>query len=395
MHPPRGRPATTRAGDILREVPYHVHHVLGARASRVDGNTGKGPTTADSGGVGIPGKRTLTEQLQRKALGTSPTSPNADAAVSRAASAGGGAVPDAGVKSKVERATGADLADVRVHTGGEDAAEQEADRVATAALSEHHAGPIRQQATGLAREPTTDAGAGSLPAERGFTRRTREVISNAATGMEAWNGTYAWDSKMHLAIQPGQLTVTVRIFTSAPPTNRTQWAQAIADKWSRRMDLHVLRGAHPGRYQIIVGVQWVDRARDADYTVRPNSPTGPTAGGRMGIGGTTSMTDWGTGDTTDVTHEFGHMLGNPEEYFTTNGVDYTGGGARRGFRDPGAGIMNNPADVPFERHYDTIRENAATMLDTPADGCVIEPHRDLGDRGDFPTTTNDGTRALA
>jgi hypothetical protein len=40
------------------------------------------------------------------------------------------------------------------------------------------------------------------------------------------------------------------------------------------------------------------------------------------------MTDWGTADRTDITHEFGHMLGNAEEYFTTNGTDYTAGGTK-------------------------------------------------------------------
>ena len=419
----------------------------GHRAS--SGTPGKSSSTGEGP---APGKRTLTEQLQRRAQpGAGVPSASAEHAVAHASSAGGGIVPDPGVAAKVERATGSDLSGVRVHTGSEaataaaavdakaytlgqdvffgagqyqpgapagqellahelvhtvqqsggaarqnksivsspgDAAEQEADRVAAAALAQQPAGPIREQATGMARQPNAGTGADpatAVPAERGFTRQTREVISNAPAGFEAWNGTYQWDSKMHLAIQPGQLTVMVRIFTSASEANRTQWAQAIAEKWSGRMDLHVLRGAHPGRYQISVGVQWVDRARDADYTVRPNAPTGPTAGGRMGIGGTTSMTDWGTGDTTDVTHEFGHMLGNPEEYFTTNGVDYTSGGTRRGFRDQGAGIMNNPADVPFERHYDTIKQNAAEMLGVPGDACIVEAHQQLGD---FPTTTH-------
>jgi len=418
------------------------------------GTPGKGPST---GGDLAPGKRTLTEQLQRRAQpGAVGPSASAEDAVARASTVGRGVAPDSGVVAKVERATGSDLSGVRVHTGSEageaaaavdakaytlgqnvffgagqyrpstpagqellahelvhtvqqsggavrqhksttvsspgDAAEQEADHVAAAALAHQPAGPVREQATGIARQPNSGADAtAAFPAERGFTRRTREVISNAPAGSEAWNGTYEWDSKMHLAIQPGQLTVTVRIFTSASEANRTQWAQAIADKWSGRMDLHAMRGAHPGRYQIIVGVQWVDRARDADYTVRPNAPTGPTAGGRMGIGGTTSMTNWGTGDTTDVTHEFGHMLGNPEEYFTTNGVDYTHGGTRRGFRDEGVGIMNNPANVPFERHYDTIRQNAAEMLGVPGDACVVEPHQQLGD---LPTTTNDGNQAV-
>jgi hypothetical protein len=231
-----------------------------------------------------------------------------------------------------------------------------------------------------------------FPGEKGFSRKTREVISNAPAGSEAWNGTYEWDSKMHLAIQPGELSVTVRICTSADEKTRKQWLQAIEEKWSRRMDLVVARGEHRGRYQIVVGIQWVAKAKDADYTVKPNAPTGPTAGGRMGIGGTTSMTDWGTGDTTDVTHEFGHMLGNAEEYFTTNGVDYTDGGKKRGFRDEGAGIMNNPADVPFERHYDTIKQNAAEMLGVPADGCTVQPTSQVGD---FPITTNDGDTAVA
>jgi len=421
---------------------------------------GKASGIASDGGI-APGKRTLTEQLQRRAQPGAASPPeNAENALSRASTAGGGTAPAYDVAAKVERATGADLSGVRIHTGAEageaaaavdakaytigqnvffgagqyqpgtpagqellahelvhtvqqsggavrqnrsvtvsspcDAAEQEADHVAAAALAQQPVGPIREHATGIARQPNSGAGNDAFPAERGFTRRTREVISNAPAGSEAWNGTYQWDSKMHLAIQPAQLTVTVRIFTSASEANRTQWAQAIADKWSGRMDLNVLRGVHTGRYQIIVGVQWVNRARDADYTVRPNAPTGPTAGGRMGIGGTTSMTDWGTGDTTDVTHEFGHMLGNPEEYFTTNGVDYTNRGTRRGFRDAGAGIMNNPADVPFERHYDTIRQNAAEMLGVPADGCVVEPHQQQQRQlGDFPITTNDGNQALA
>lgn len=402
----------------------------------------------------MPGKSTLTEQLQRRAQpGAAGPSASADDAVARASTAGAGTAPDPSVASRIERATGADLSGVRVHTGPEaadaaaavdakaytlgqnvhfgadqyqpgtpagqellahelvhtvqqsggavrqnksvtvsspgDAAEREADHIAAAVLAHQPAGPVREQAAGVSRQPND--GANAFPTDRGFTRRTREVISNAPAGSEAWNGTYQWDSKMHLAIQPGQLTVTVRICTSAAEAIRQQWAQAIADKWSRRMDLNVLRGAHRGRFQIAVGVQWVDKAKDADYTVKPNAPTGPTAGGRMGIGGTTSMTDWGTGDTTDVTHEFGHMLGNAEEYFTTNGVDYTNGGKRRGFRDDGAGIMNNPADVPFERHYDTIRQNAAEMLGVPADACVIGPTQQVGD---FPVTTNDGTQAV-
>jgi hypothetical protein len=287
-----------------------------------------------------------------------------------------------------------------------DAAEREADHIAERALANQPAGPVRERATGIAHAPanpssgptpTGPAPANPFPVERAFTRQTREVISNAPSGMEAWNGTYQWDSKMHLAIEPGKLTVTVRIFTSANETTRTKWADAIADKWSGKEALVVTQGTHPGRYTIIVSAQWVTREQDADYTVTPNAPSGPTAGGRMGLGGTTSKTTWGTADNTDVTHEFGHMLGNPEDYFTTNGVDYTHGGTTQGFREQRGGIMNNPTEMPFQRHYETIKNNAAEMLGVPASSCSIasaagnfvRPSRLAQSPGDFPTSTGD------
>ena len=68
----------------------------------------------------MPGKRTLTEQLQRwPQPGAAGRSASAEGAVERAASAGGGAAPDRGVAAKVARATGADLSGVRVHIGAE------------------------------------------------------------------------------------------------------------------------------------------------------------------------------------------------------------------------------------------------------------------------------------
>jgi len=67
-------------------------------------------------------------------------------------------------------------------------------------------------------------------------------------------------------------------------------------------------------------------------------------------------------DTVDVTHEFGHMLGNPEEYFTTDGVDYSEGGTKQPFRDPSGGIMNNPANNPLPRNYDPIKAAAQSAM---------------------------------
>jgi hypothetical protein len=66
------------------------------------------------------------------------------------------------------------------------------------------------------------------------------------------------------------------------------------------------------------------------------------------------------------------MLGNPEEYFTTNGKDYTEKGTRRGYRDVGGGVMNNPSEDAFTRHYDLIRRNAASSLGVPESRCKVE-----------------------
>jgi hypothetical protein len=70
------------------------------------------------------------------------------------------------------------------------------------------------------------------------------------------------------------------------------------------------------------------------------------------------MGNWGASDTVDVSHEFGHMLGALDEYFTVNGVDW--GAARQ----PTGAIMNNPANPPAARHYDTVRQTAEALRST-------------------------------
>jgi hypothetical protein len=65
------------------------------------------------------------------------------------------------------------------------------------------------------------------------------------------------------------------------------------------------------------------------------------------------------------------MLGNPEEYFTTNGKDYTDGGKKQGFRDPGAGVMNNPDGPALESNFDQIRQSAARSLGVDEGRCVV------------------------
>jgi hypothetical protein len=74
---------------------------------------------------GSPGKRTLVEQVYRKRSSEAAPGANASDALAQAGSEGGQA-PDAGVRGKVEQATGADLSGVRVHTGASSNAAAEA-----------------------------------------------------------------------------------------------------------------------------------------------------------------------------------------------------------------------------------------------------------------------------
>ena len=95
------------------------------------------------------------------------------------------------------------------------------------------------------------------------------------------------------------------------------------------------------------------------YPIDAQDP-GAGGGGVEGLGGTTSMQGWGKNDTVDVTHEFGHMLGNPEEYFTTDGHDYTNGGTVDGLSRLAAFQFLGPrarrlADQNGERHVQRRR----------------------------------------
>lgn len=222
-----------------------------------------------------------------------------------------------------------------------------------------------------------------------------ETISGAPAAYAAWNGTYTWDShfRIELSALSGEVWVIMRLYSTADPAIRRAWERAIERKWSNRLYLRVkVPGVTEGpcKFRIGVNLQWVNDPAKAHYTINPQGAGGATAG-RAGLGGTSSMTDWGTADTTDVTHEFGHMLGNPEEYFTTNGTDYTAGGTKTGFRDPGGGVMNNPAERVHRRHFNLIRDQVAIMLGLNSSRVSVIYNLDnvpdcTADIGDFPVT---------
>jgi hypothetical protein len=248
----------------------------------------------------------------------------------------------------------------------------------------------------LARQPTTAPAAPASSATPASPYKVKDVnepitetISHAPAAYAAWNGTYSWRARWRLRLdmraEVGGLDVIARLSSSASATVRRAWENAIVAKWSNKFAFCVLRDApiviRPGvkdelaeMYPIRVLIVWETDPRKADYVITPNA-AGATASGRAGVGGTTSMTGWGTADTLDITHEFGHMLGCPEEYFTTNGVDYTEGGRKRGFRDPGGGVMNNPAGPALARNFEFIRKQAAGLRGVPLGKTVIRPWR--------------------
>jgi len=192
-------------------------------------------------------------------------------------------------------------------------------------------------------------------------KRVTETITNGNPA--SWNGTYAWDSKFHVAVDKSKCTVTVTVKLKVTGTitsaQKTKWKNAIESKWNNKVRFCCTGCNCPKGLTVTIAVKFVDSGED--YTVVAQTP-GATAGGRSGLGGTTSMTGWGVNDTVDVTHEFGHMLGNPEEYFTTDGHDYSEGGTKQPFRDPSGGIMNNPANNPLPRNYDPIKTAAESAM---------------------------------
>jgi hypothetical protein len=174
-----------------------------------------------------------------------------------------------------------------------------------------------------------------------------ETISNAPAGSEAWNGPYGWRARFRASVDEAncRVTVTVRVRLSGAITDaqRTAWETAIENAWSNRFKLCCECCCCQDGYTIVCDIQFVARGEDQVVNVGTS---------------TTNMGNWGANDTVDVGHEFGHMLGALDEYFTVNGVDYDG--ARRA----DGTIMNNPANNPAAHHYDLIRAAVQQLLGT-------------------------------
>lgn len=186
---------------------------------------------------------------------------------------------------------------------------------------------------------------------------TTEVISGAQAPYTAWNGTYSWNAKFTVIVtrNPCAVKVIVKLKVTGTITagQKSAWKSAIESKWNGKVTLYCsdenCTQACPNGYPVSVSVEYVNSGQHQTVIASP---------------ATKDMAIWGVNDTVDVTHEFGHMLGNPEEYFTTNGVNWavTVNGVFYPFRSPNGTVMNNPANDPVPRHYDLIRQEAGKAM---------------------------------
>lgn len=204
-----------------------------------------------------------------------------------------------------------------------------------------------------------------LPLTCEVSERVNETITNATGHPEYNNFSTWWDYKYQIRVDKVNcgVTVTVRLKVTGASVTSAQkdaWKQAIENRWNNKAVLSCSGCLCPSGLPITISIQYVDSGEH--YTVVAQ-PSGTQLDGRGGRGGgTTGMNRWGVNETVDITHEFGHMLGNVEEYFTTNGVDYTYGGTKQGFSDPDGGIMNNSANDPKLSNYETIRNQVQKCM---------------------------------
>ena len=198
---------------------------------------------------------------------------------------------------------------------------------------------------------------GGEPCDGVFTRNVdearTEVMSDAPPGFEAWNGTYAWRARFRTVVDQRAcrvtVTIKVRLVGTITDAQKTAWENAIEADWSNVFKLCCRCCRCRNGYAIVANIEFVTSGEDQVVNVG-NS--------------TTNMGNWGRNDTTAVSHEFGHMLGALDEYYTVDGTPW-------GLPfQTGAGIMNNPSEGPLARHYGLVEQAVEAELGT---SCTVRP----------------------
>jgi hypothetical protein len=154
---------------------------------------------------------------------------------------------------------------------------------------------------------------------------------------------YRWTAALHQNCTA--ITVRIRLVPDAGitagqmATLRTTWATGIVDRWSDRF---VCRGPY-GESRITVAVQWVTSNPHHTVRVRP----GPAR---------SDMTTWDTADTGDTAaHEFGHMIGNPDEYAASECPNRTPVNT--------GSVMDDNSGPALQRHVDRLCRSSSLTAD--------------------------------
>lgn len=236
-------------------------------------------------------------------------------------------------------------------------------------------GPSTAATTGTASGSTASADASSCssgPVVVNVNETVTQTISGAPAPYEAWNNTYSWKAIYQIQIDRTNRTVKVlmklKVSGTITEDQKAGWKSALETKWNNKAKIRCVSGTTTTVYPVSFDVSYVSSGEH--YVVTANSADA-TEGGRSGLGGTTSMLGWGVADTVDIGHEFGHMLGCVDEYFTCNGVNYSSGSDA--FRSPTGGIMNNPANNPKLTNYTFIKNKVEGALGSEVTCTVIAP----------------------
>jgi hypothetical protein len=126
-----------------------------------------------------------------------------------------------------------------------------------------------------------------------------EVSFSVSECVYGWTAAYAQHGT-HVTVRI-RLVPDAGISAATMTTLRDTWKRGIEDKWSNRFACCDSAGCDC-RCAVTFGVEWV--TSNEHHTVAVH--VGPRR---------SDMTNWDTMDTGDVaSHEFGHMLGHPDEY---------------------------------------------------------------------------------
>lgn len=154
------------------------------------------------------------------------------------------------------------------------------------------------------------------------------------------------------------VTVSVRIFLNPDgevdltDRKKASWKAAIEDAWSDHFTLVRTAGRAPcHRYRILVEARWIADAGDPkDHTVRV----------RAGSDRPHMREWWSDGDEGDAPHEFGHMLGNVDEY--SGACDGCPNRPVAAGFELDANIMADNSPLPLPRHFYLVQRAVGREL---------------------------------